>query len=168
MSNTPAPRTLRGDEAELFDRHSEPLKRAVSRAVRTDPDTIEDACAFAWLQLLRHQPDRQRTFLWLRLVAVRKVWAIRAEDRRADHLELVPTAEHLAAPSDEPRREARLVLRAIAELPEDQRRCITLSTAGRTVAETAALTGHGRGTVNACLAAARSHLSTVCDHGHSH
>lgn len=168
MSDTPAPRMLRGDEAELFDRHSDPLKRAVHRAVRATPETIEDACAFAWLEFLRHQPDRERTFLWLRLVAIRKAWAIGAEDRRADHLELVPTAEHLTAPSDVPRREARLILSAIAELPEDQRRCITLTTAGRTVAETAALTGHGRGTVNACLAAARSRLRTVCDPGHSH
>ena len=163
MSKTPTPRMLRGDEAELFNRHSDELKRAVRGMVRADAETIEDACSFAWLQFLRHQPDRDRTFLWLRLVAIRQAWAIKATERRADHLEMLPAAEHLAAPSVEPKLEARRVLQAIAELPIDQRDCITHLTAGRTIAETAALTGHGRGTVNACLAAARSHLRYVCD-----
>ena len=48
--STPPPR---GDEAELFARYHDMLLRAVSRQASAPAVVIEDACAFAWLQLLR-------------------------------------------------------------------------------------------------------------------
>jgi hypothetical protein len=51
----------RGDEAELFRAYNDELLRIVSRGVRdVSPQTIEDACAFAWAQFMVHQPDRDR------------------------------------------------------------------------------------------------------------
>ena len=50
------------------------------------PDTIEDACAFAWLQLLEHQPDRTRGWRrWLYVVAVHAAGHL--ERRRATRRE---------------------------------------------------------------------------------
>jgi DNA-directed RNA polymerase specialized sigma24 family protein len=54
-----------GDEAALFDRYHVRLVRVVGRAVTASRQTIEDACAFAWVQLLRSQPRRQHVFAWL-------------------------------------------------------------------------------------------------------
>jgi hypothetical protein len=51
------PRQL-GDEAELFRQNDRPLRRIVQREVNTSPDIVEDACNFAWLQFMRHQPAR--------------------------------------------------------------------------------------------------------------
>jgi hypothetical protein len=59
----------RGDEAELFERHSGRLLRAVRRAIGGRPQVAEDACSFAWVQLLRTQPERDSIFPWLCVVA---------------------------------------------------------------------------------------------------
>ena len=57
------PRPARGDEAELFEAYSHELIRSVAGAVvRTTPQVIEDACAFAWAQFMEHQPDRDRNW----------------------------------------------------------------------------------------------------------
>lgn len=40
--------------AALHGEHAFELQRRVARRARADPPTIEDACAFAWLQLLTH------------------------------------------------------------------------------------------------------------------
>ena len=68
--STPPPR---GDEAELFARYHDMLLRAVSRQASAPAVVIEDACAFAWLQLLRYQPQRDNIVAWLVTVAVREV-----------------------------------------------------------------------------------------------
>src|SRR4051794_29709476 len=50
--------TLRGDEAELFRRHSRRLRRAVASFTAADDATVDDACSFAWAQLVARQPER--------------------------------------------------------------------------------------------------------------
>ena len=74
MAHEPPPaRMLRGDETQLYKDHSSALRAAVRHFVNADDAVIEDACSFAWLQLMRHQPDRGPTlFAWLRTVAVRE------------------------------------------------------------------------------------------------
>jgi DNA-directed RNA polymerase specialized sigma24 family protein len=61
--------TQRGDEPELFRRHHGRLLRLVARDTGAPPALAEDACSFAWLQLLRDQPERERIVGWLRVVA---------------------------------------------------------------------------------------------------
>jgi RNA polymerase sigma factor (sigma-70 family) len=56
---------LRGDEDELFARYAARLARIVARQVRTSNANVEDACAFAWLQMLRYQPARETLLSWL-------------------------------------------------------------------------------------------------------
>src|SRR3954471_18309730 len=49
------------------------LRDVAGTAPQVSHDTIEDACAFAWVQLLEHQPDRRRNWRrWLYVVAVRE------------------------------------------------------------------------------------------------
>src|SRR4051794_37474200 len=51
--------TVHGDEERLFVALADQLFRTV-RAIVHGPDAmIEDACSFAWLQLVRCQPDRE-------------------------------------------------------------------------------------------------------------
>jgi hypothetical protein len=72
----PAP--LRGDEATPYRDFNDELMREVGRRVLHDmPDTVEEACAFAWAQFLRRQPSREQNWHgWLFLTAMRQAWAI--------------------------------------------------------------------------------------------
>jgi hypothetical protein len=40
--------------AALHAAHARELERRVARRARADPRTIEDACSFAWMQLITH------------------------------------------------------------------------------------------------------------------
>ena len=46
------PALLQGDEAELFARDHARLLRVTAMNVTTSPDNIDEACAYAWSQLL--------------------------------------------------------------------------------------------------------------------
>jgi DNA-directed RNA polymerase specialized sigma24 family protein len=51
-------------------------------AVTAHPDDIEDACAFAWIQFFRYQPDRDRNWKgWLYRTAQREAWRLNARHR---------------------------------------------------------------------------------------
>ena len=62
--------------------------------------TVDDACAFAWVQFMRWQPDRERNWrAWLIITAEREVWRLTDEEGRttafeasdADGLEFEPS-----------------------------------------------------------------------------
>jgi DNA-directed RNA polymerase specialized sigma24 family protein len=66
-----------------FDRFHKPLLSAVRGKVYTSGATIDDACSFAWLQLMRTGPDRGHTlFAWLRTTAVRETIHLDSRIRR--------------------------------------------------------------------------------------
>jgi len=81
--------------AELYAREADRLLSAVSGRVTTSADVIEDACSFAWEQLVRHDnvelslPARPGTsdrpsspvWGWLVTVATREAWRLAAPDR---------------------------------------------------------------------------------------
>jgi RNA polymerase sigma factor (sigma-70 family) len=72
----------RGDEAELFVSYNEELRRTVRGAVNTSPQNIEDACAFAWVQFLAYQPDRDRNWRgWMFRVAEHEAWRLHRKGR---------------------------------------------------------------------------------------
>jgi RNA polymerase sigma factor (sigma-70 family) len=68
VSGRPVP-PQRGDEEELFVRYQPRLRRHVRIAVRTTPEIVDDACAFAWMKFVACQPRRETTFAWLCTVA---------------------------------------------------------------------------------------------------
>lgn len=74
-----------GDEDRLFAAHADKLRRVVGAAVHTSEVNIEDACSFAWLQLLRRQPRRDSVFGWLATVATREAWRLHARSVRDAH-----------------------------------------------------------------------------------
>jgi hypothetical protein len=72
---------IQGDEGDLFAEYYDRLRRLVARRVRTSPEAIDETCAFAWVQFIRHQSDRGRNWRsWLVPVAEREAWRLHAGD----------------------------------------------------------------------------------------
>lgn len=148
------------DGATLFRRRHLDLERAVRSMVRAPDAVIEDACAFAWLQLVRCHPDEDTAYAWLKTVAVHRAWELAKRERRDARLELF--AEDAEARHDP--RDPELVvsaheaLEAIAHLPERQRRYYTLHLNGNTYRDIARITGTSRSAVNKHLDRARKTL----------
>jgi hypothetical protein len=81
------PLRLRGDELDLYAAYHVKLVRKIARDVHTSRDNVEDACAFAWIQFLRHQPDRDRSWEgWLYKVAKHEAFRLTALERREAEL----------------------------------------------------------------------------------
>ena len=95
---------------------------------------------------MRRQPDRASVFGWLYVVAIHEAYRLSAIERRELHL------EDLAIEGDwetilagrvtvEDQLEALEALRALAALPDRQRRDLSLRVAGFSYREIAAMTG---------------------------
>ena len=118
--------------AALHGEHARQLERRVARRARADPPTIEDACSFAWLQLLTHTAvdlasSSHGAIGWLEQTATREAWRLQARRARDELLELaaierqsrlreqtVPGVHQLAA------QRARVEL--VEQIPERPRR----------------------------------------------
>jgi RNA polymerase sigma factor (sigma-70 family) len=147
-----------GDEAALFDRYHARLVRVVGRVVTASGQTVEDACAFAWMQLLRFQPRRQHVFAWLSRVAVREAWRLAGEEGRAeldaDALDRAVSREL----SSEERIGWLQGVMALAALRADERELLMLTAAGYSYSEIGEITGHSNRAVERRLKRARRHL----------
>jgi RNA polymerase sigma factor (sigma-70 family) len=135
MSRAPRPAALRGDEEQLYREHHQRLVRSVSRAVNADRALIEDACAFAWRQLLETQPERgERIYGWLRQVALREAWRLARRETREQRLDglrgRVWDEEFAAEIGLEEQVRAREALRALTRLHPHERRYMELRVAG--------------------------------------
>ncbi len=134
MSEQPVPQLL-GDEHELYERHADRLRRMTQLTVNTTRENVNDACAFAWMQLLAHQPQRETVFPWLRTVAKREALRLdalarevaRAPDVADDPWALVPDRRE----PDEKQRMVEVVER-LQELPARQREVLFLRGTGWT------------------------------------
>src|SRR5450755_1288699 len=80
MSRTAPARV--GDETTLFAELHPKLARQVRRLVRTGEENVQDACSFAFPQLLRYRPSRESVFSWLLTVAVREAVKLDQRGRR--------------------------------------------------------------------------------------
>lgn len=71
----------------LFAEKAEILRSTVARHVHSTDDVIDEACGFAWLQLLRHPhvdlTDPVRVFWWLYRTAQRQAWHLHERAQRA-------------------------------------------------------------------------------------
>jgi DNA-directed RNA polymerase specialized sigma24 family protein len=154
MAHRPHPR---GDEGELFSRFNAPLERAVRARVYGPAATVEDACAFAWEQLLRTQPDRgEGLFGWLVTVATREGWRLVRIERRTALLVLGDTADGDGGLSGHIR--AVELLEALAALPPVQRRLLVRRAAGYSYRELGALERRGINYVDKHLGRGRRRL----------
>ena len=145
--------TLRGDEAQLFAAHHGALRRRVARHVGTRSSNVDDACSFAWLQLLRCQPERGKTLEWLTTVAIREAQRLDRADRRLARLEAA--GEPHTQSNVLTHRRAREALEVVVVLPERQRQTFALHVAGLTYSEIAAATGRSLRSIDRHLRLAR-------------
>jgi DNA-directed RNA polymerase specialized sigma24 family protein len=163
---------LRGDETELFRTYNGQLLRIVRSLVVAPEAVIEDACSTAWEQFIRHQPARGPALLgWLRTVAVREVWKLSTIQQRQPSLEDVVDPESMGGSrgetwqavipggaATEPCVEAKEALVVLAELPDRQRRFLTLVVGGYAYAEIMRVTGASYTSVNKHLSCARANV----------
>lgn len=163
------PTTLRpaelGDESALFREHHDRLRRLLRGAVHnTDEHTIDDAVSFAFIQLLRHQPDRVTIGGWLYRVAQREAVRLSVTSRAHASVEvlleardpgLTRTLSHEPIPKAQRTAEA---LTVVARLPERQRQVLARSLAGLSREEIAAETGWSQRTVDRQLVRARARV----------
>jgi DNA-directed RNA polymerase specialized sigma24 family protein len=155
----PTPRMLTGDEADVYREHHARLLAVLRVKVHTTDPIREDACSFAWLQFLRLQPDRDTAFAWLCTTAIREAWRLTTLHHR--HRELQREAP---APVDtDLALDARDALNQLANLPDRQRRYLTLLVAGHSYADICHHTGATHTNVNKHLVRARRHLRSI-DH----
>jgi RNA polymerase sigma factor (sigma-70 family) len=140
--STVAPPQL-GDETKLFRAHDARLRAIVGREVRTSRANIDDACAFAWLQMLRYQPARETLLTWLCRTAIRE--AIKLDRRARRWCELVSDGDTgVRSATIDPLAEDRLEMLAAwdavvaAGLRSREARVLALHAAGHSYRETAA------------------------------
>jgi DNA-directed RNA polymerase specialized sigma24 family protein len=147
------------------------LERRVARQVRADPQTIEDACSFAWLQLLTHtsvhlEPPSQRVLGWLAMTATREAWRLeirRVRDQLADDRAIDQNCRlyEPTAPGADELAEQRARLGLVAEIPERPRRFLMRQVLGYSYSEIAAHECVSLTTASKQIARARRSLHTV-------
>jgi RNA polymerase sigma factor (sigma-70 family) len=162
----PAQAPARSDTAALFSRYDRKLRDRVSAVVNTSQANIEDACMFAWVQLLRHEIDEvDAAYSWLTTVAIREAVKLDRADRRTRPL---PVDERGAViePID-PRDElaARDMLDHAAAVIQEagltsrQLEMISLQAWGLTYEQICERTGNSRRTVERQILRARAKLA---------
>lgn len=157
--------------AAMHAGHARQLERAVGRRVRAAPQTIEDACSFAWMQLTTHTsidlgPPRWRALAWLARTAVHEAMRLEAKQARDELVERVAIererrlreqpgsgADELAA------QHARLDL--VAEIPERPRRFLLRLALGHSYREIAAVESVSLTTTDKQIARAKRLLRAV-------
>ncbi len=138
------------------------------------PDVADEAVAEAFAQLLRRGDDVRDPEAW----AWRAAFRLAAGDlqrRRAEAVRRIDdgtgeAAERIAAPADRLPGEALDLVAALAQLPDQQRRCVALvDIAGHTAPSAAAVLGTTAATVRVQLMRGRRRLRALLpDHDPSH
>jgi len=152
-----------GDEAGLYRDLQPRLLALLGSTLTVREQTLEDACSFAWVQLIGTQPARAPSvFGWLYVTARHEALRLVAVERRTPLLE--PAGDrHLPAfrapVHDGVRERAREALEAVAALPERQRRLLCLKAAGYSYTEIAALEGVSTRVVDRHLRRARARVA---------
>jgi RNA polymerase sigma factor (sigma-70 family) len=160
-----------GDEEALYRAHHTRLLCLIAHDVSARPQVIEDACAFAWAELLARQPERTSIVGWLRVVARREALRLARRDRATVLMSAIDpdvlaqrqrsTSCHRASADDH--REALEALSLVAALPQRKRRFLAAKVAGYSYDEIAAQLGVSYTNVNRHLVRARSAVRAARD-----
>ena len=160
--------------AAMHGEYAGELQRRVARRAHADPQTIEDACSHAWLQLLTHHsvdlgPPDWGVLGWLTQTATREAWRLTARQVRDGLLDpstiqserrlggpVVPGADEVAD------QRARLDL--IAQIPQRPRRFLLRLAVGYSYREIAAHEHASLTTTNKQIARAKRLLRTLESH----
>jgi RNA polymerase sigma factor (sigma-70 family) len=138
----PAP-SARAEVAELYDGLSARLEQIVRLAVDASDPVVEDACQFAWDQLIRHRTRvrRDTALWWLARTAVREASKlVRLQQRYLSLDSLVEADVEPGSAGPEELVLQRERLDSIARLPERQRQMVWLRALGLSYAEIAVQT----------------------------
>jgi len=156
--------------AAYFAQHARGLQRTVGANVAASEATVEDACAFAWTQLVRRADIDlacEGAVGWLYRVATREAWRLTSLERAAvsystnnsDPEQWGLGASEPASPIDvETIILERTRLDAVRALPERERRMVLLQSFGFTHAEIAERTGDTVRTVERQIRRAKQRL----------
>jgi len=155
---------LGGDEHQLFRELQPQVLRLLRATLVTREQTLEDACGFAWMQFVVHQPARGYARAWLYVVARHEALRLIARDARMiftgdAHASLAVEMADTLPSGDEPdarHRRAIEALEALAALPDRQRRLLSLKVAGFSYRELVAYDRSSYSAVNRHLARARA------------
>lgn len=154
----------RGDEAQLFRDFNDELMRTVARStVASSPQTIEDACAFAWTKFIEQQPDRGRNWQgWLFRTAQREVWAL--ERQHAADWTVRATDIPLAGDDvTDLRDEVEDALSVLRQLPERLQRIVLLRALGFQYREIGEITGDSQARVHVLVKRANSRVFSILE-----
>jgi DNA-directed RNA polymerase specialized sigma24 family protein len=147
--------------------------RVARRSGVAGRETIADACAYAWLQLVRRDDIQLDTggVIWLTLVAVQEAWRLAARPERpaGTFTSLRPARGELAdprGPAEDPpvrviaRQQHRARVSCLLALKPAQREALLLQAAGFDYREIMARTSSTYTAVNRRLRQGREHLRT--------
>lgn len=160
----------RSELAALYTTHQPRLGRQLRALVNTTPENLEDACMFAWTQLLTRQLRQPETVgTWLLTVARREAIKLDQRARRTDALpafEGEPALEPVD-PRDEIgacelSHDAAAII-AAARLTDREARFVGLQAVGLTYEEIASLTANTLRTVERQLLRAHGKLRHARD-----
>jgi len=169
------PALLQGEDAQLFAAFHDELRRTVRKVVHTSAANVDDACADAWLALLRYRPERRPSIRgWLVVVAIREAVKRDRFDRRLRTLvefgeredagaEVVADVVPSLQVSDDARHEANAALERVASLDRRDREVFVLHVAGYSYDEIAEMLGATRTAVDRYLRRARCHVRGCTD-----
>jgi RNA polymerase sigma factor (sigma-70 family) len=152
--------------AELYDAKSVRLQEIVRIVVRrVSSPLVEDACQYAWDQLVLHRArvNQETALAWLAKTAIREARRLRDHEERCLSLdaviELAGDAMVLGeSPAADELTERRARLQAVRELPERQQKLVWLRALGMNYVEIAVQTGDTTRTVERQLQKARRSL----------
>lgn len=151
----------------LYAEEARSLERAVARSVVASHSVVEEACSYAWCQLVRRLDDidiEPGVFWWLYRVAVRQVWRLTAQAGRCIPVgdpATVVAAAGLATQSAADAFEISSALDVLETLSERQRRILLMQAMGFSYAEIGRLTGDTVRTVERQLRRARQALAAT-------
>lgn len=163
---------MTNEEVEaLYAKLARPLVRMIQRRTGAPPEIVEDACAFAWAQLVAVPPadPDARIGAWLYVVASRECWRLLGKqdstpyDDAADDDERGPEVERVPSPEDVEARgiaavESDRIRRALATLKPAQRLVLLMRARGYSYDQIAESTGKTYTWVNRHLAEGKAAL----------
>ncbi len=134
--------------AVMHREHARELERRVARRARAEPQTIEDACSFAWMQLITHSSidlDEPScgALAWVTRTAVHEAWRLEARRARDELLGEAALRRELGereqtAPGVEQLAAERARLDLVAQIPPRPRRFLLRQALGHSYQEIAA------------------------------
>jgi RNA polymerase sigma factor (sigma-70 family) len=164
MSQPPVVGRRQPDLSGLYRLHARALERNVTATVRTSQQDAQDACSFAWMQLLTHTVTDEHVLGWLFVVATRQALRLAERSQRTvplpqnddgEALDLIDPLDWIAA--RERLIDAGSVLER-ARLSDRQRRIVAMQAAGLSYKEIAERTGDSILTVQRQLLRAHNRI----------